>query len=219
MQKLTRPATCRSALPPGRVRAALRLGIALSVLVVAAGLAACSSGAADVGSAAPAEPATATSTTAAAPTALPAAGELESRCADALDDGTGHDLATVELVRSGDVLVVAFALTTPPVSGASFLTLELHDATGTAVRQLGIELDGADPVAAYIATSPSDPVQRLDGTVHVVDAAVHGAFPATVLDDLGTPWSWLASVGTESTLEDICADSGTGTAPVPVVVG
>ena len=121
-------------------------------------------------------------------------------------------------MRSGDVLVVAFALTSPPVSGASFLTLELHDATGAAVRQLGIELDGADPVAAYIATSPTDPVQRIDGTVHVVDAAVHAAFPATVLDDLGQPWSWLASVGTEAAVEDVCA-GGTATAPEPVVVG
>ena len=107
---------------------------------------------------------------AAAPTALPQDVDLDTRCADALDDGGGHDLAGVELVRAAGQLVAAFTLTAAPVSGASFLTVELQDAGGAGVRQLGIELDGADPVAAYIATSPSAPVQRLDGAVHVIGA-------------------------------------------------
>jgi hypothetical protein len=218
---------CRAADPDaGRRRGARvfrRLGIVPIVLVAATGLAACGGTAADAG-AAPSAPTTAgaiagPTAVAAAPTALPAGGELDSSCGDELGDASGHDLAGVELVRSGDVLVVAFALTAPPVSGGSFLTVELHDTAGSAVRQLGIELDGADPVAAYIATSPSAPVQRLDGSVHVVDAAVHAAFPADVLDDLGQPWSWFASVGTESATEDICADGGSDATPTPVVVG
>jgi hypothetical protein len=156
-----------------------------------------------------------------APTALPAAVDLDTRCADALDDGGGHDLAGVELVRAADELVAAFTLTAAPVSGASFLTVELRDAGGATVRQLGVELDGAEPVAAYIATSPSAPVQRLDGAVHVIGAEVHAAFPATVLDDLGTPWGWIAGIGTETAIEDVCAAAGatgSGGAPSPVVV-
>jgi hypothetical protein len=206
-------------------RAARRLGIVPIVLVATGGLAGCSGAAADttstpspVSTAGPTAGPTAAAA-AAAPTALQAGGELDSSCGDELGDSDGSDLAGVELVRSGDVLVVAFALTSPPVSGESFLTVELHDSSGAAVRQLGIELDGAEPVAAYIASAPSDPVQRLDDTVHVVDAAVHAAFPATVLDDLGEPWGWLASIGTESAVEDVCADGGTTAAPVPVVVG
>jgi hypothetical protein len=156
-----------------------------------------------------------------APTGLPEAVDLDTRCADALDDGDGHDLAGVELVRADDELVAAFTLTAAPVSGASFMTVELRDAGGAAVRQLGIELDGAEPVAAYIATSPGEPVQRLEGAVHVIGAEVHAAFPATVLDGLGSPWGWLAGVGTESAIEDVCAASGatgSGGAPSPVVV-
>jgi hypothetical protein len=153
-----------------------------------------------------------------APTALPQSGDLDSRCADELDDGTAHDLAGVELVRAADELVAAFTLTVPPVSGTSFLTVELHDTSGATVRQLGIELDGANPVAAYIATSASGPVQRLEGTVHVEGAEVHAAFPAAVLDDLGAHWGWLASIGTESAVEDVCAAGGTPDAPVAVVI-
>jgi hypothetical protein len=218
---------CRAADPDaGRrrgARALQRLGIVPILFVAATGLAACGGGTEDTGSESSA-PTTAGATAgptaaAAAPTALPAGGELDSSCGDELGDASGHDLAGVELVRSGDVLVVAFALTAPPVSGGSFLTVELHDTAGTAVRQLGVELDGAEPVAAYIATSPSAPVQRIDDSVHVVDAAVHAAFPADVLDDLGTPWSWFASIGTETAVEDICADGGTAATPTPVVVG
>jgi hypothetical protein len=186
--------------------------------LAAAGLAACGGADADPGTASSAAPSAATAGSA-APTALPAVGDLDSRCGDELDDGAGHDLAGVELVRAADVLVAAFTLTAPPVSGASFLTVQLHDADGAAVRQLGIELDGAEPVAAYIATSASAPVQRIEGTVHVEGAEVHAAFPAAVLDDLGATWGWLASIGTESAVEDICAGGGTDASAVPVAVG
>ena len=84
------------------------------------------------------------------------------------------------------------------------------------MRQLGIELNGADPVAAYIATSPSAPVQRIEGTVHVEGAEVHAGFPSSVLDDLGASWRWQASIGTESVVEDVC---GAGTSETPVAVG
>jgi hypothetical protein len=204
-------------------RRAHLLGTVPLLTLAVAGLAACGGGSAAAGSAASAgspPPAGPPATTAlpVAPTAVPPGGDLDSRCADALDDGAGHDLGGVELVRADGVLVTAFTLTAPPVSGPSFLTVELHDTAGAAVRQLGIELDGAAPVAAYIATSASAPVQRLDGTVHVVGAEVHAAFPAAVLDDLGAPWGWLASIGTESAVEDVCSAGGTAASEAPVIV-
>jgi len=151
-----------------------------------------------------------------APTELPSGGDLQTSCGDSLDDGTGHDIAGVELVRQGDVLVAAFTLVAPPVSGDSFYTVQLDTPDGTALRQLGIELDGSAAVAAYVASSPDD-VQRLDGTVHVDGAEVHAAFPASVLEGLGPGWRWTAGVGTETTVQDICPGSGAG--PVaPIVV-
>lgn len=146
----------------------------------------------------------------AAPTALPSAGELQTSCADALDDGVGADLAGVWLVRQGDTLVAEFTFVAPPVSGAAFLTVELRTAGGAVARQLGVELDGTRPVAAYVATSPTDPVQRLDGAVHVQGADVHAAFPADVLDDLAPGWGWVASVSSETALQDTCPGAATG---------
>jgi hypothetical protein len=214
---------------PGRGRRhgagrARLLGTVSLLTLATAGLAACGGAAADPGPVTVGSPQTAAApaagptVAASAPTALPQSGELDSRCADEFGDGVAHDLAGVELVRAADVLVAAFTLTVPPVSGGSFLTVELHDTSGAAVRQLGIELDGAQPVAAYVATSPSAPVQRLDDTVHVEGAEVHAAFPAAVLDDLGAHWGWLASIGTESAVEDVCAAGGTPDAPVAVVI-
>jgi hypothetical protein len=214
----------------GRRHGARLLGAVSALGLAAVALAGCGGDSIDPGTAAavespkPAAPPAAAlpagpTAAANAPTALPQSGELDTRCADELDDGTGHDLAGVELVRAADELVAAFTLTSPPVSGTSLMTVELRDTTGAAVRQLGIELDGAEPVAAYIGTSASAPVQRLEGTVHVVGAEVHAALPAAVLDDLGTPWSRLAAVGTDTAgVEDICAAGGTDTAPSPVVV-
>jgi hypothetical protein len=157
-----------------------------------------------------------------APTALPTAPDLDTRCGDPLDDGTGGiDLAGVELLRQGDVLAAGFVLTTPPVgSDPLYLAVQLHSADGAVVHQLGIELAGSQPVAAYVGMTPDAGLQRLDGTVHVEGAEVHAAFPASVLDDLGAHWTWSAAAGDGAgDVTDTCPGTGTAGPVAPVVVG
>jgi hypothetical protein len=151
-----------------------------------------------------------------APTGLPSDGVMRTTCGDDLGDGAGHDLAEVVLARDDGELVAGFTLAAPPVSGGTFLTVELRTADGTPLRRLGVELDRGEPVAAYVADS-STSVQRLDGAVHVEGAEVHAVYPVDVLDGLGSNWGWVASVGTDNEVDDVCPGSGTG-AVSPIVV-
>ncbi|MGY1591880.1 hypothetical protein ACI79D_07880 [Geodermatophilus sp. SYSU D00708] len=156
----------------------------------------------------------------AAPTAAPTAGDLVTRCSDDLGDAAALDLAGVVLARQGDVLVTAFALGAPPApEGGSFLTVELRSADGLTAHQLGVELLASQPVAAYVVASPSADPRVLTGTVHVEGAEVHAAFPAAVLDDLGTGWRWYAFAGTDTSAgEDSCPAEGASGDDVPLVV-
>ncbi|MGY1822837.1 hypothetical protein [Geodermatophilus sp. SYSU D00079] len=155
-----------------------------------------------------------------APTAAPTTGDLLTRCSDDLADAAALDLAGAVLVRQGDVLVTAFALGAPPApQGGAFLTVELRSADGSTAHQLGVELLAGQPVAAYVAASPTAEPQVLTGTVHVEGAEVHAAFPAAVLDDLGEGWRWYAFTGTDATpVADTCPAAGTSGDDVPLVV-
>jgi hypothetical protein len=150
------------------------------------------------------------------PSTGPAAGTLRTACGDDLHDGAGLDLAGVVLARRADELVAVFTLTSPPDKGASLLAVELRRADGTPLRRLTTELDRGQPVAASVTWSPTN-AQRLDGAVRMAGAEVHAAYPAAVLDGLGSGWSWVASAGSSTAVDDLCPGDAAGQGP-PVVV-
>lgn len=156
------------------------------------------------------------------PTAVPADGDLGSRCDDILGDAAPDDIAAVAMARDDAYLVVGFAFAAGDLpAGEVFLTVEARSRDGRTARQLGIELDDGRAVAAYVSTSPTAEARRLDDAVHVADGEVHAAFPLAYVRDLGTGWSWHAMAGTGATPDDYCP-GGAGTTSqdvASVVVG
>jgi hypothetical protein len=143
-------------------------------------------------------------------------GSLRTTCGDDRRDATGHDLTAVVLTREAGVLAVAFTLAAPPDAGSTVLIVELRTADGAPLRRLGVELDSGRPMAAYVIASPSR-VRQLDGATRVEGVEVRAAFPADVLDGLGSNWGWVASAGTGGGVDDVCPGDG-AQAVHPVVV-
>jgi hypothetical protein len=144
-------------------------------------------------------------------------GTLRTACGDDRHDGTGLDLAGVVLTRRVDELDAVFTLTSRPgADGPAVLAVDLRRADGTVLRRLDAELERGRPVAASVAWSATN-VQRLVGAVHMHGVEVRAAYPATVLDDLGPGWSWVASAGSGTAVDDLCPGDAAGGGP-PVVV-
>jgi hypothetical protein len=161
-----------------------------------------------VGCSASAAPAERTNAQAVAPTALPSGGDLFSRCTDAVGDTGGMDLAEVTLVSQGDQLIVEFAFAHPvPTKGIVILTVEARSEDGGQIRQLGIALQDGQPVAVYVSTPPNGQPVRVITEAHIAPGAVHAAFPANVVAPLGSGWSWFATDGGKSAVDDYCPDS------------
>jgi hypothetical protein len=146
-----------------------------------------------------------------APTALPANGDLDTRCTDGNGDTAGIDLSSVALVSQDDQLVVAFAFSSGvPNHGAAILTIQAGSQDGSASHQLGIQLLEGKPAASFVATSPTSSPTRLYDAVHVADGQVHAAFPAAAVTDLGPKWNWFAMAGGVDAVDDFCP-GGAGT--------
>ena len=140
-----------------------------------------------------------------APTALPATGDLDTRCSDPIGDTSGIDVADVALVSQDDQVIVAYTFSAPVSTlGTLILTIEAHSQDGRAQRQLGVQVRSGRPVASFVATSPTvEPTRQYDN-VHVDDREVHAAFPVATIEALGPKWIWFAMVGGADSIDDYC---------------
>ena len=169
------------------------------------GLVLCLLGAVLAGCGSDAPSAAASADASSAPTALPAGGELDTRCTDWNGDTAGIDLASVALVSQDDQLVVAFAFTKGvPTEGPVILTIQALSQDGSVQHQLGIQLQDGKPAASFVVDSPTSEPTRLYDAVHVADGEVHAAFPADAVKALGAKWNWFAMAGGVDAVDDFC---------------
>ncbi len=148
---------------------------------------------------------------AAAPTALPSAGELQTGCGDSTGDtapaaGVGAvDLTDVAMVSDTETVVLAFTFAGPvPTRGDLVLAVEATSQDGGTVRQLGIKIHDGQPQGAFIGNSSGAAPTQLSDAVHIVDNAVHAGFPISTVKDLGASWHWYAVVGSADGIQDLC---------------
>jgi hypothetical protein len=148
---------------------------------------------------------------AAAPTALPSAGEIQTGCADGTGDtspaaGAGAaDLSDVALVSDGQTVVLAFTFAgAVPAHGDLVLAVEATSQGGGTVSQLGIKIHDGQPQGAFIGNPSGEAPTQLSDVVHIAGNAVHAGFPISTVTDLGTSWRWYAVVGSGDGIQDLC---------------
>jgi hypothetical protein len=148
---------------------------------------------------------------AAAPTALPSAGEIQTGCADATGDtapgaGSGaSDMTDVAMVSDSETVVLAFTFAgTVPARGDLVLAVEATSQDGGTVRQLGIKIHDGQPQGAFIGNPSGAAPTQLSDAVHIADHAVHAAFPISTVKDLGSSWHWYAVIGSATGIQDLC---------------
>ncbi|SEQ27674.1 hypothetical protein [Microlunatus flavus] len=160
----------------------------------------------------------------AAPTALPAAGDLTSSCTRPSPGGGPAALLAVELTAQGDQLVIAFTL---EQTVRDELVVRLTAGPGTAVAGdeqpalvVTATVRGSVPVALRITTSTGSGSARApEDHLHVMGNQVHVGVPRSLLVTVGDQWHWSATATSGTTRARCPAAAGSGDRGSAVVVG
>jgi hypothetical protein len=195
-------------------------GASVALLLTLTSSAGCTSAATTAAApAAQAEPAHAH----AAPTALPASGDLASSCTQPSAGGGDAALSAVDLISQGDQLVIAFTMAQKI---SADLTVQLTASPGAAVAQeaqpaltVAATVRGDVPVALRLTTptgsgSASAPQDHL----HVMDNQLHVGIPNGLLTTVGPRWHWRATATSGADRSRCPASTGNGDPSSAVVV-